>query len=101
MATNTEPKWYRDMTKSIANNEYTWEQDMDTVTSPGKTYTFHGQGGETNTTTFKCGEEVMLKFSDKGFWVRGEKVEQDDKEAEVVYNAFRAWLTWAQLNGQF
>jgi hypothetical protein len=61
--------------------------------------TFQGQGGQKNTTTFICGGEEMLKFSDKGFWVHGKKVNQDDKEAEVVYNAFKAWLTWQQLNG--
>ena len=59
--------------------------------------TFQGQGGEKNTIRLFCGESEMLKFSDKGFWVRGEKVKQDGKEAEAVYKAFTAWLTWAQL----
>ena len=73
---------------------------LDEVTvAPDSPYTIHGKGGEQNTTTFLCGESEMLKFSDKGFWVRGKKVKQDDKEAEVVYNAFKAWLTWQQLNG--
>jgi hypothetical protein len=53
-----------------------------------------------NTVTFQCGEDEMLKFSDKGFWVRGVKVEQDDKEAQSVYNAFKQWLVWQQLNGR-
>lgn len=75
---------------------------LDEVTiAPNGPYTIQGVGGDNlNTVTFVCGEDEMLKFSDKGFWVRGKKVKQDDKEAEAVYNAFKAWLTWQQLNGQ-
>jgi hypothetical protein len=48
-------------------------------------------------TFFSAGVEV-LKCSHEGFWVRGEKVDQDDKEAKAVYNSFKEWLTWQQLN---
>lgn len=65
---------------------------------PDGPYQFHKE--VLNTVTFYCGEDEMLRFSDKGFWVRGVEVEQNDKEAEYVYNAFKQWLTWAQLNGQ-
>jgi hypothetical protein len=41
--------------------------------------------------------DEMLRVSNKGFWVRGVKVEQDDKEAETVYQAFKQWLAWANL----
>ncbi len=53
-----------------------------------------------NTITFQAGNPTteMLKVSEDGFWVRGVKVEQDDKEALVVYNAFKAWMMWAKLN---
>lgn len=53
-----------------------------------------------NTITFNSGNPSteMLRVSDKGFWVRGVKVEQDDKEAERVYNAFKQFLVWAELN---
>ena len=53
-----------------------------------------------NTITFCAGNPntEMLKVSPEGFWVRGMKVTQDDKEAEVVYNAFKAWMMWAKLN---
>lgn len=44
-----------------------------------------------------AGGDEMLKVTKNGFYVRGKKVEQDDKEAEVVYNAFKQWLSWAQL----
>jgi 2-hydroxychromene-2-carboxylate isomerase len=52
-----------------------------------------------NTITFHAGNanEEMLKIGKDGFWVRGVKVEQDDREAEKVYNAFRAWMVWAEL----
>lgn len=53
-----------------------------------------------NTITFNAGSPSveMLRVSQEGFWVRGVKVEQDDKEAERVYNAFKAWMMWAKLN---
>lgn len=41
--------------------------------------------------------DEMIRIDQTGFYVRGKKVEQDDKEAEIVYNAFKQWLAWAQL----
>ena len=43
----------------------------------------------------------MLRVSAEGFWVRGVKIEQDDNEAQSVYNAFKALMTWAQLNKDY
>jgi hypothetical protein len=34
----------------------------------------------------------ILKITEDGFYVRGVKVEQDEHEAELVYNAFKSWL---------
>lgn len=53
--------------------------------------------------TISCmaGGEEMLRVSPNGFWVRGQRVEQDDREAEIVYNAFKAWMSWAQLNKDY
>lgn len=53
-----------------------------------------------NTITFHAGDAAteMLKVSPTGFWVRGVKVEQDDKEAEIVYNAFKQWMVWSEMN---
>jgi hypothetical protein len=45
-----------------------------------------------------AGSAEMLKIGPDGFWVRGVKVEQDDKEAETVYNAFKQFLVWSELN---
>lgn len=63
------------------------------------TYTINSVDNDNNI-TFITGNPLteMLKVSRDGFWVRGVKVEQDDKEAETVYNAFRAWMVWAELN---
>jgi len=43
----------------------------------------------------------MLRVAKDGFYVRGVKIEQDEKEAEKVYNAFHQWLTWATLNRNY
>jgi hypothetical protein len=55
----------------------------------------------TNTITCMAGGAEMLRVSPDGFWVRGVRVEQDDTEAEAVYNAFKAWMSWAQLNRDY
>jgi hypothetical protein len=44
------------------------------------------------------GGTEMLRVAQDGFYVRGVKVTQDDKEAERVYNAFKEFLVWAELN---
>ncbi len=43
----------------------------------------------------------MLRIDKTGFYVRGIRVEQDEKEAEKVYNAFHQWLTWTTLNRNY
>ena len=47
--------------------------------------------------TFFGGSEEMLKITPEAFYVRGVKVEVDNKEAKQVYNAFHSWLVWAGL----
>lgn len=44
------------------------------------------------------GDAEMIKITEAGFWVRGVKVIQDDKEAETVYNAFKEFLMWRELH---
>ena len=44
-----------------------------------------------------AGGTDMLRITPNGFYVRGVKVPADDKEALAVYNSFKQWLTWAQL----
>lgn len=60
--------------------------------------------GRTNSITFYAGGDEpneMLRITPEGFYVRGVKLEQDEKEAALVYNAFREWMTWAALNRQY
>ena len=54
-----------------------------------------------NTISCMAGGAEMLRVSPEGFWVRGKKVAQDDREAQIVYNAFKAWMAWAQLNKDY
>jgi len=43
------------------------------------------------------GSTPMLEIKKDGFYVRGVRVNQDEKEAEIVYNAFHQWLTYNTL----
>ena len=54
-----------------------------------------------STITFTGGTSEMLRISKDGFYVRGKRINQDDKEAELVYNTFHQWLTWAALNREY
>jgi hypothetical protein len=54
-----------------------------------------------NIITCMAGGDEMLRVGPDGFWVRGQKVDQDDNEAQIVYNAFKAWMAWAQLNRDY
>lgn len=51
-----------------------------------------------NSLTMYAGGSEMLRVGPDGFYVRGERVPADDKEAETVYNAFKQFLVWAELN---
>ena len=53
---------------------------------------------ETSNIVFMQDSVEMLKVAEDGFYVRGVKVPADDKEAEIVYNAFKAFLMWAELH---
>jgi len=46
---------------------------------------------------FNIEGEEYLRITQEGFFVRGEQVAPDSKEAEQVYKAFRQWLVWAHL----
>jgi hypothetical protein len=51
--------------------------------------------------TFTGGSDEMLRIAKDGFYIRGKRVNQDDNEAELVYNTFHQWLTWATLNRDY
>ena len=50
-----------------------------------------------NSIMLNAGETEMIRVAKDGFCIRGEKVNQDDKESEKVYNAFKQWLEWSML----
>ena len=51
--------------------------------------------------SLSAGAEEMLRITEQGFWVRGVEVPQDEKEAKLVYEAFREWMTWASLTRKY
>ncbi len=55
------------------------------------------EAAQNNVSCWAGGSE-MLRVAQDGFYVRGVKVPADDKEAETVYNAFKQFLVWAELN---
>lgn len=59
-------------------------------------YAFHNT--DTSSITCMAGGTEMLRVARDGFYVRGEKVPVDDREAETVYNAFKQFLVWAELH---
>ena len=54
-----------------------------------------------NNITLLANNSEMLKVSADGFYVRGVKLEQDEKEAKAVFDAFHGWLTWAALTRNY
>jgi hypothetical protein len=51
-----------------------------------------------NNIIFHTGTSEMLRVTDDGFYVRGQKVPIDDDEALAVYHAFRNFLTYHALS---
>lgn len=41
--------------------------------------------------------DEMIRIDRDGFYVRGVKVPADEHEALTVYNSFKQWLAWANL----
>lgn len=52
---------------------------------------------EPDTVTFYAGDQEMLRFNARGFYVRGVRVNTSEDEPDKVYKAFREWLTWQHL----
>jgi hypothetical protein len=53
-----------------------------------------------NDISLTAGGDEMLRVAKDGFYVRGVRVEADEKEAKAVYEAFKQWMTYAILNGE-
>lgn len=64
------------------------------------TYEIYKPNPDAGITMHAAGGDEMIKVTPEGFYVRGQKVPQDDKEAETVYNAFKQWMAWAALTQQ-
>jgi len=62
-----------------------------------ETYEIYKPNPDAAITMMAGGADEMIRVTKEGFWVRGVKVPQDDKEAETVYNAFKQWMAWASL----
>jgi hypothetical protein len=69
-----------------------------TVVDSGGPYQIYDNKEYQNSISFHAAGNEMLRCGPDGFYVRGEKVDQDDNEARIVYNSFKEWLTWQQLN---
>jgi hypothetical protein len=56
--------------------------------------------GDRNQSTITCvaGGTEMIRVAEDGFYIRGQKVPADDREAEQVYNAFKEFLVWSRLH---
>jgi len=50
-----------------------------------------------NNIIFNSGNVETLRVTEDGFYVRGVKVEADDKEAAAVYKAFKEFLVYHAL----
>jgi hypothetical protein len=72
---------------------------------PGTVLALRGNEPEAGNIVFHAGTDIesseMLKITKTGFYVRGKPVEQDDKEAEIVYNAFKAFLTYHAITRSY
>jgi hypothetical protein len=64
------------------------------------TYTLHQSDSDPKIIFYAGSNDEMLRVTADGFYIRGVKVPVDENEALTVYNAFRAWMTWAALNNR-
>lgn len=101
MAVNTEPAWYQkmmsDQFQELTINDLV--KDRIVTSDPPGPYTFRSD--TPNAITCMAGGEEMLKVGPDGFWVRGVKVDQDENEAQAVYEGFKAWMMWAQMTRDY
>ena len=84
----------RALAASRMPDDYVTEQN-------GPIYTIRDPGQEPGTIILTTETDEMIKISKTGFYVRGKKVEQDDREAEIVYNAFKEFLTYHALTRSY
>ena len=71
------------------------------VTAAGPIFTIRDPATEPNSIILQTGADEHLKITKTGFYVRGIPVKQDDREAEIVYNAFKEFLTYHALTRNY
>ena len=73
--------------------------DYDDTPKASPIWTIRDSGMEPNSIIFNTGpDNEMLRVAKDGFYVRGERVPADEKEAETVYNAFKEFLVYHNLS---
>lgn len=74
-----------------------WTQDV--MDDPNNTIHYEVRDPEPSSIVLNTGHgsDEMLRVAPDGFYVRGVRVPADEQEAETVYNAFKQWLVWANL----
>jgi len=86
--------------KDLEAVTYKWAEDSTKygviAQEVGSEFAFHDP--KPNNIVLNAGGTEMLKVAEDGFYVRGVKVPVDDKEAATVFNAFKQFLVWAELN---
>jgi len=66
--------------------------EMFVISDPKPTPVLSVSAPPENNIVFHAGQSEMLKVTEDGFYVRGVKVEADEKEAAAVYKAFKQFL---------
>jgi hypothetical protein len=66
------------------------------ATNDSTSYNFHEP--KSNNIVCNVGSTEMLRVAEDGFYVRGVRVEADDREAATVYAAFKEFLVWGRLS---
>ena len=68
-----------------------WENMQNT------TYEFRNPEPNSISLNLGPGTDEMIRVAADGFYVRGVRVPADEREAETVYQAFKQWLAWANM----
>ena len=105
MTTNIKPqqfKWksYGSQNTAIGSSGQVLQSIGFSAQEVGPSYAFRDP--EPFNIIFNAGDnQEMLKITKDGFYVRGVKVEQDEKEAAAVYKAFKRWMVETELRRQW
>jgi hypothetical protein len=73
---------------------------LDRTNFPDPILSVKADGTDSNI-TFYGGPAEMLRVTEDGFYVRGEKVPVDDNEGAVVYKAFKEFLVHHALTRSY